>query len=165
MRVLTQEEQMICTAAAEAVVRKHLKDGKKDELGYETLFSDAVCLEVLYRACRDADDPTRTAFPTPKKLQETLTTEECGALFKHYLTIQVELGPTVVTMTDEDMEGWIDRLVEGGSGFPLDLLPSAQQKMLSLYMAFQLRSSQTDTSSAGSLPEESTPSDSPPLDE
>jgi ssRNA-specific RNase YbeY (16S rRNA maturation enzyme) len=160
MRVLTQEEQMICTAAAEEVVRKHMKDARKDELGYERLFTDAVCVEVLYRACRDADDPTNTVFPTPKDIRSALTTEECAKLFEHYITIQLELGPTVATMSDEEMEAWIDRLVEGGSAFPLDLLSSDQRKLLTLYMAYQLRTSPTDTFSAGWQPDESTPSDS-----
>lgn len=162
IRILTQEEQMICTAAAEEFVRKHIKDGKKDELGYERLFSDAVSVEVLYRACRDADDPERPAFPTPKQIREQLTTEECGKLFEYYLTVQLELGPTVISMSDEEMEAWIDRLAEGGSAYPLDSVSSDRQKILFLYMAFQLRSSRMGTASVGSPPEESLPKDSAP---
>lgn len=160
IRILTQEEQMICTAAAEEFARKHIKDGKKDELGYERLYMDAVCVEVLFRACRDAEDPERPAFPTPKAIREKLTTEECAKLFEHYLTVQLELGPTVITMSDEEMEAWIDRLVEGGSAFPFDSLSSDLQKIVLLHMAYQLRSSPTDTSSVGSQPEETLPNDS-----
>lgn len=149
---------MICTAAAEDVVRKHMKDGRKDELGYERLFTDALCVEVLFRACRDADAPERPAFPTPSSLQKMLTTEECGKLFEHYLTIQLELGPTVVTMSDDELEKWIDRLVEGGSAYPFDLLSSDLQKLLLLHMAFRLRSSPMAKSSAGLPQEESSPS-------
>lgn len=156
MRILTQEEQMICSAAAEEFTKKHLKDGKKDELGYERLYADSVCVEVLYRACRDADDVTRPAFPTPKSIRESLSTEECAKLFEHYMTIQLELGPTIATMSEQQMEAWIDRLVEGGSAFPFDLLSSELQKIVLMYMAFRLRSSPTDKSSAGSQPAEST---------
>lgn len=156
IRILTQEEQMAATAEAEGLARKHLKEGKKDELGYERLFSDAVCVEVLCRACRDADDAERPAFPAPAALRQVLTTEECAKLFEHYLTVQLELGPTVATMSDEELEAWIDRLVEGGSAFPFDLLSSDLQKLLVLHMAFQLRRSQTDKSSVGLQPEETT---------
>lgn len=159
IRILTQEEQMVCTAEAENLARKHLKEGKKDELGYERLFSDSVCVEVLYRACRDAEDPEKPAFPAPTEMRRQLTTEECAKLFEHYLTVQLELGPTVATMSDEELEAWIDRLVEGGSAFPFDLLSSDLQKLLVLHMAFQLRHSRTDKSSAGSQPEETTNED------
>lgn len=158
MRVLTQEEQMSCTAAAEDFCKKHLKDGKKDELGYERMFSDAVCVEVLFRACRDADDPNRLAFPAPSSLREKLTTEECAKLFEHYLTIQVELGPLVITMSDDEMESWITRLAEGGSAFPFDLLSSDLQRVVLLHMAYQLRSSQTDNISAGEPLDANSPS-------
>ncbi len=158
VRILTQEEQMVCTSAAEAFCRKHIKDGKKDELGYERLFTDAICVEVLYRACRDADNPSRPAFPSPKHIQEGLTTEECAKLFDHYLTAQVELGPLVVTMTDEEMDAWVSRLAEGGSSFPFDLLSSDLQRLVLLHMAFLLRGSSTDSISAGELPDESSSS-------
>lgn len=170
IRILTQEEQMVCSAAAEELARKHVKDGRKDELGYERLFTDAVCVEVLFRACRDAENPRNPAFPTPKSLREALTTDECGALFSHYLTVQLELGPTVIHMTEGEIEAWISRLVEGGSSFPFDLLSSDLQKILLLHMAYQLRTSPTDRSSAGSQLDESEPRPSddespPPADE
>jgi len=156
---------MVCTAAAEKIAKEHLKDSKKDELGYERLFTDAVCVEVLFRACRDAEDVSKPAFPSPKSIRHALTTEECAMLFQHYLTVQLELGPMVVTMSDDEVEAWITRLAEGGSSFPFDMLSSDLQKILLLHMAYQLRSLPTDKSFAGSLPEESSTSDSPPLDE
>lgn len=161
IRILTQEEQMAATAAAEKLAKELLKDGKKDEIGYERLFTDAVCLEVLFRACRDPEDQVRSAFPSVKQIQKALTTEECAVLFSHYLTVQMELGPIVISMSDEEIEAWITRLAEGGSAFPFDLLSSDLQKIVLLSMAFQLRSSATDKSSAGSQLEESTANDSP----
>ena len=80
-------------------------------------------------------------------------------LFEHYLTVSIELGPIAVNMTDAEFEAWIDRLVEGGSAFPFDLLSSDLQKILLLYMASQLRNSRTDKSSVGSQPEEHTSSE------
>ncbi len=156
IRILTQEEQMAAAAAAEKLAKEHLKDGKKDELGYERLFSDALCIEVLFRACRDENDVKRPAFPSVKQIRQMLTTEEAATLFQHYLTVQLELGPTRIEMSDEEAEAWIDRVAEGGSAFPFDLLSSDLQRLLLLHMAFQLRSSPTDKSSAGSLPEEPT---------
>lgn len=156
IRILTQEEQMTCATAAEEVAKAHIKDGRKGEIGYERLFTDALCIETLFRACRDADNPTAPAFPPPKQMRTILTTEECSALFLHYLTIQLELGPNALSLSEEECEAWIDRLVEGGSAFPFDLLSSEQKKVLVLYMAYQLRPSPKDKSSDGEQPDEST---------
>jgi hypothetical protein len=162
IRILTQEEQMICNAAAEDFCRKHLKDAKREDLGYEMMFKDAVIVEVLYRACRDADDPNgRSTFPSIKHLRETLTTDECSTLFTHYLTIQAELGPIAVSMSDEELESWITRLAEGGSAFPFDTLSWDLQRLVLLHMAFQLRTSPTDNSSPTSLPDETPTNETP----
>lgn len=165
IRILTQEEQMVCASAAEKLTREHLKDSKKDELGYERLYTDAICVEVLFRACRDIEDVKRSAFPSPKAIRGQLTTEECAMLFQHYLTVQLQLGPTVIEMSDEELEAWITRVAEGGSSFPFDLLATDLQKLLLLHMAYQLRTSPTDSGSAGLQPDEVTTSSSNLSDE
>jgi len=168
---LTQEEQMACSAEADRFTKKLLKDGqKKDEanLGYETMFSNEVAVQILYRACRDATDLERPAFPSPSQLRQALTADEVGALFKHYLTVQLELGPIVAHLSDEEMEAWVKRIGEGGSAFPFDLLSWEMQRALVLFMASRLTSSPTDTLSAGSPPEESqtsSESEQPPRNE
>lgn len=93
MRVLTQNEQMICATAAHGVARKHLKEAEPGELGYERLYSDALMIEVLFRACRDEHDPNGFAFPTPLDMRAKLTTVECSRLLKAYLTAERELSP------------------------------------------------------------------------
>lgn len=164
IRVLTQEEQMICSAAAEKFAREHLKDAKKDELGYEAIYSNAAAIEVLCRACRDVSDVSRPAFPSPKMLSQALTADETGVLFQHYLTTQLELGPIVAMMSDEEMEAWITRIGEGGSAFPLDLVSQDLLKTLLLSSAKQVVSLQMAKSSAGSPPAELIASPSMPDD-
>lgn len=149
IRVLTQEEQMACSAQAERIAREHLKEAKKDDLGYERLFMDAMYVEVLLRACRDEADTNKSAFPSAKEIRKQLTTDECGVLFDHYLTTQLELGPLRCEMSDEELEAWITRLAEGGSAFPLALLSTDLQKVLIVYMACQLRTQPTANASAG----------------
>jgi hypothetical protein len=160
MRVLTQEEQMAASASAEKFARDILKEAKQEDFGYQRLFSDAVNVEILYRACRDPEDVTKPVFPGPKALRQALTTEECGTLVAYYLTVEMELGPRILEMTDEQAEAWIDRLVEGGTSSPFSLLGSDLQQLLVLHMAYALRpgKSKTGTGSAGSPPDsESTP--------
>ena len=158
MRVLTVDEKMRCETAAEKFAKQYLKEGKHDDLGYASLYSDALVIETLWRACCDANDIKRSAFPTPKALREELTTEECAALWEHYLTCQVQLGPLLLHMSEKDMDAWIDRLAEGGQSgpFTFNLLNSVDQKKLLTIMASRLRSYWTATDSAGSQQDDST---------
>lgn len=152
--VLTQEERMSSITAAEKKAKLHLKDGKRDDIGYESLYSDALCIEILSRACRDSEDLTRPLFPSPKLLQEKLTTEELAVLFQQYLTVQLELGPIISQLTEAEMNAWVERLVEGGSAFPFEVLTWETQRILLLFMARQVASLRTASTSAGSLPED-----------
>jgi hypothetical protein len=149
MWVLTQEEQMICSAAAEKFTREHLKDARVGEMGYDAIYTNAAAVEILFRACRNHEDLSRPAFPTPKALR-SLPQNEVGVLFDNYLTVQLELGPIVANMSEEELNAWITRIGEGGSAFPFDSLSWEMQRILALTMALRLRASRTDTSSAGS---------------
>lgn len=154
--VLTQEEQMACNAEAEKIARRMLKDGKRGDLGYEALFNNEGAVQVIYRSCRDASDLSKPAFPGPQAIREGLTADECGMLFQHYLTVQLELGPIIANMSNDEFEAWVQRLDEG-QGFFFDLLSSETKKTLALTMASRLRSFLTGTSSAGSPPNDALP--------
>lgn len=158
---LTQEEQMICNAEADRFTKQIMKESqKKDEqnLGYEHTFVNDSAIQVLFRACRNHEDVKKTAFPSTKEMRSKLTADEVGALFRMYMTVQLELGPISTRMSEPEMRAWIERLKEGGSAFPFDLLSWELQRMLLTFMASELVSFWTDTSSVGSPPE-STPSD------
>jgi hypothetical protein len=152
---LTQNEQMACTGEADRFAKKMLREAqRKDEtnLGYETIYSNEVAVQVLYRACRDVNDHSKPAFPLPVELRDKLSADEVGALFALYCSVQVELGPIVTRMSKEEMEAWVKALVEGGQYDPFPLLSLETQHHLLNFMASQLVSFWTRTSSAGSLP-------------
>ncbi len=154
---LTQEEQMAVNAEADRFTKKLLQDPqKRDEanLGYQHTFANEVALQILSRVCRDANDIGKPAFPSPKLMREHLTADEVGVMFQQYLTIQLELGPIVAEMSDEEMEGWVKRIAAGGSSFPFASLSWEAQQRLVLGMACRLAPLLTDTSSAGLLPGE-----------
>lgn len=160
--VLTQGEHMDAAADAERLAREKLKESTRREdlsYGYETLFSNELACQVLARACRQADDVTKAAFPSGKMVRQVLTPDEVEVLFRHYLSVQAELGPIVSEMTKEEMDAWVRRLAEGGPGFPFNSLSLAQQMILVRFMACQLVASWTATFSAGSQPESSEPAD------
>jgi|SRR5215210_7474121 len=163
LQVLTQEEQMTCAAAAEAFTRKIIKEApRQDEAkrGYDDVYNNAAAVEVLFRACRRTEDVTRPFFPAPAEIRKHLTADEVGVLMTNYFTVQTELGPIVAHLSSEEVDAWITRLVEGGSAYPLDLLSSDVLRTLVVGMASQLRAYATATSSPGSEPDESTPSES-----
>ncbi len=154
---LTQEEQMAVNAEADRFTKKLLQDPqKRDEanLGYQHTFANEVALQILSRVCRDANDLKKPAFPSPKQMREHLTADEVGVMFSQYLVIQLELGPIVANISDDEMEAWIKRIASGGSAFPFASLSWETQQRLVLGMACRLAPLLTDTSSVGSQPGE-----------
>lgn len=92
--VLTQEEQMVCAATAERFAKERVKDGKPEDLGYETVYVNQAIVEVLYRVCRRVDDVKMPAFPSPGLIREKLTAEECQQLFESYLDVERAFSST-----------------------------------------------------------------------
>jgi hypothetical protein len=159
---LSQEEQMAVNAEADRFTKKLLQDPqKRDEanLGYQHTFSLEAAVQILSRACRDVTDLNRPAFPSPKQMRQHLTADEIGVMYQQYMTVQLELGPIVAFMSDDEMEGWIRRIAAGGSAFPFASLSWEAQQRLVLSMASRLASYLTDTSSAGLPPGEPPMSD------
>lgn len=167
--VLTQEELIAAAAEAERQARKLLRDDlpKREEAhqGYDDVFQNCAAVQILFRACRDADDPKRPAFNTPHEIAAGLTNDEIGVLQHHYLTVQSELGPIVATMTGDELEAWIVALGEGGTAIPLGSLSWGMLTTLVLTMASRLRSLQTASSSAGSPQGEPAPLEGAPTPE
>lgn len=152
MTPLTQSEQMACTSEADKFAKKLLKDAqRKDDtnLGYEAIYSNEVAVQVLYRACRDIEDPAKATFPSPLVLRDKLAADEVGALFALYCQVQVELGPIVSRMSEEEMEAWIVRLEAGGAAEPFAFFSLETQLRLVNFMASLIVKSWTVTRSAG----------------
>lgn len=156
---LSQEEHHESNAFAEAYVKTLMKDAaKKDEanFGYTSLFQNEIAVQHLWRACRDPKNLDRPAFPSPKALRLKVTSDEVGVLYNHFLTTQVELGPIVSTLDEDEYEAWVRRLAEGGKAFPFDSLSWDLRTTLVRSMASQLVDFWTATSSAGSPPDDAT---------
>lgn len=149
--ILTSDENLAASIAAEKLVRTELKEG--GSLGYEAAFGNASAIEILFRACRDVNDLTRQVFPSTKEMRRVLTTEECGVLFEAYMSLTATIGPIISHLTQAEADAWIDRLVEGGSHDPLGFFSSAGLRTLLRGAVSRLAKSPTPRSSAGSPPE------------
>jgi hypothetical protein len=81
--------------AGEAAIAAHAQASRdsvrrRAERGFDTLIQDPDFLndiknvEALWRACRDADDPSLPAFPSPEWMLDNLDTDQIVALIRIY---------------------------------------------------------------------------------
>ncbi len=168
LRVLTQEEQMTCSADAERYTKKAIKEiPKADEAqtGYSNVYNNAAAVEVLYQVCRNKDDVNKPFFPSPEAIRKALTPDEVGVLMMNYYTAQAELGPIVAYMTEPEQDAFVTVLAEGGKRFPLDLLSSEQVKDLAFSLACRIHKFMTASISPGSPQGEGSTNPPPPPQE
>lgn len=153
MWVLTQAETEAASAETEKRVRKALADSKanRDEptRGYEELYNQFAAVELLFRACRMAEDLKAPFFPQKAWIEQHLTTDEVAVLVNQYMVIKGELGPIVAELSEEETEAWIEKLREGGRWSPLGRLSWGALTTLLRSMASRLPASPTDSSSLG----------------
>lgn len=163
MQVLSQAECMASSAEAEAHTRKMLKDQPKStdmSRGYEDIFNNETSTQLLFRACRrDEEDGKWPFFPSPAHIRNNLTSDEVSVLVREYIILQVEVGPVIAGMTEDEVDLWVTRLVEAGDALPLASFSWAGLTTLAKHMASRLYPYLTDTSSPTSPLESSSPSD------
>jgi hypothetical protein len=109
IRVLTQEERELATAAAAHYVAKRLRDELKGDQGYEELYAQRLATEMLWHACRDGTPDLefeQAFFPTSDILAQVVNVTEIATLIEEYRTTERELSPIVATHDeDEDTKG------------------------------------------------------------
>jgi hypothetical protein len=157
IQILTQEEQILCSAEAERFTKKAIKDlPKNDEaqLGYQNVYNNSAAVEILFHACRQRDDISKPFFPSRDVLRKYLTPDEVGVLMMNYYTVQSQMGPVVSYMSEDEVDAWIVRLGEGGQRYPLDSLSLEALKGLAFTLASRIHNSATDTSLPGLQPED-----------
>lgn len=169
MVVLNGDEIELANVNAEKEVRAAYektmgKIPKNDEVSLQqTVYNNRATREILFRACKDASecDPDnmgicrvvhekqRAFFPTMQAIGK-LVSSESAVLMEHYLHTQVQLGPVVKLMSQEEMDAWLELLGQGGKLDPLASLSPEDLIRLLMYSASQLYPSRTDRDSAGS---------------
>ena len=151
---LSQKDMILASVEAERETQRLLKGSMPKagdaQSGYNDAYNNFAAVQILYRAMKKHDDPTRPLFMSPSEVQDVFTNDEIGVMHHQYLTVKHELGPIVATMSDEEFEAVVTLLAEGGSATPLDFFSWGVLQTLVVRMAVQLRKSETDASSAGS---------------
>lgn len=129
--------------ANEYVKKKHriTDESMRTPLAVE-LLGDAVARELLAMACVEVEpfktDDDRPDYPRifgDSSDVNKLTADEVTALFGAYVMVQKKFGPMDRELDDEEVNAWIERLVEGGSALPLSLLPLPECADLCLLLA------------------------------
>ncbi|MRG98209.1 hypothetical protein [Polyangium spumosum] len=162
MWVMTQEESFLANLESEKYVRKMLKEHlkevpKSDEMaeGYNRIFELRASIEILWRVCRDPADVSKSFFRSKEEIGKYLTPDEIGVLMKEYNVVRTDLGPIVTTMSDAEVEAWIERLASAESAFPLAFMSWEGVTQLVTSMARRLVPSPTGSDSPSGQPDES----------
>ncbi|MFA5186334.1 MAG: hypothetical protein WC551_07665 [Patescibacteria group bacterium] len=164
---LKENEILQAEAAATAYTRKLLENTPQptggDDFGYREVYNNAMCTEILQRACRKVKVNPETGESTPflnlplflktADLRNALIHDEIGVLFNEYMLVQRQLGPIANQLSKVECEAWLKRLQEGGERMGLSFFSWAALIDLVSFMVDRITSLQTELSSAG-LPHE-----------
>ena len=138
-------------------------------LAFRSIYDDEVTIRVLWRACRDPNDPTlrKNVFPGPKPMREVLTLDQIGVLAHADMRVERLLSPIRFIMDKEEMDGLLLRLREGGrESAPLDYLSSELLRELLMHSVSNPLPSPTPSGSPGAPPDSSeSPGSENPNDE
>lgn len=127
------------------------KNGEESPAYFAVMASEAA-VQILWRALRDPNDPMlkKPAIPAAALLRKAPFTDDIHVvLMKMYTRACVETGPIIATMTEEEMNAWLDVLEEGGSAFPFELLSSETKNALLMHSVARLKISKMGSGSPG----------------
>jgi len=159
--ILTPSEHVQAAGSAEEYCRSLLGVAKLDErsAGRDSIYETAVTSEILFRACRRAEDLKLPLFPSSADVRAYLTGDEVAVLVSAYAEMQSELGPIKSQMGELEMDAWVARLTAGADAVaPFYLLSSEMKNDLIRHLAAQLRNSRRFNTGSG-IPVESSISD------
>lgn len=155
MVVLTAEESASITATAERKTRNMLKDvvpGKSEiSKGYDELYRQFCAEGIIFRSCKNPENLSRAFFPSVDVILSALSVDEIAILLNHYYSVQIEMGPVIADLDENETKMWMQRMVEGGTQarFLLNSFSLEALKELISSMASQLKILQTDKSLPG----------------
>ena len=125
---LSPEELWACRKLAWDYAAKYVDEkpeAGKESTVFKEIMGDEATVQILYRALRDPNDKKleRRALPAPAVMRrKPFTADILGVLLKQYLTTCVKCGPIVATMTEAEINAWLDALEEGAAAFPFEVL-------------------------------------------
>lgn len=106
------QERATSEAAKHLVAVGFNREDLYTEIG-EGLFGYEIKVQLLSRALRDGNDPTRTFAENADELRKTLEADEVAALFEHLLDYQEERSPLSRARSWEEVEALLVAVGKG----------------------------------------------------
>jgi hypothetical protein len=159
---LSPEDLMISRKVAGEWASKMTGESPKhgeETPAYFAIMASEAAVQILWRALRDPNDPTlkKPAIPTAALIRRAPFTDDIiTVLMRLYTRACVTTGPIIATMTEEEMNAWLDALEEGGAAFPFLLLSQEMQSELLTYSVARYRKYVEASGSRGPLPDAAT---------
>lgn len=151
--MLTALENAQVKADAEIKTQQYLKEHTKEQTrGYKELFNDFCGVNIVWYSARISETNINTKFfPTKDSILEILSIDELGVLVGLYMRVQEELGPIIVTLTDDEVEKWIEKIIEDGTdpSFFFSVLSVVAQNQLVIGLVNRVKNTQMEKLSVG----------------
>ncbi len=105
--VSTKEEDDAAVSAAHAYVAKVAGEqaGAKEDAD---LILDAKAVEILWRVCRNPDEPTYPAFTAPSVMRSKLSTDKIATLLNLYNEVRALEGPPLAKIDEANVEAIVE---------------------------------------------------------
>jgi hypothetical protein len=160
---LSPGDMMECHKLADAYARRMMRTNPKDETekvddqtaAFQKIFNDEASIQVLWRAMREPRDPKleKKSFESWTVLRlKPFTGDIIAVLLKMYLGTCQRVGPIIASMTEAEMDAWLDVLEEGSAAFPFELLSSVVTSDLLKRSAARSKALRTANASSGQAP-------------
>lgn len=108
----SEDDSALAAAHAHAARVSKLAGAGGDELkGDGDILNDAKTLQALYRCCRDPRDPSKTLFPTPSWMAESLDTDILQGLLNGYNEARCRKSGQPWEIDDVTLDGTREMLV------------------------------------------------------
>jgi hypothetical protein len=77
---------------------------------------------LLFLGTRQPDDAREPFFRSTEELADILTESEVESALRAYSAFRIECGPSITSLTPEEMGAWIEHLRLGATAAPFDVI-------------------------------------------
>lgn len=86
------------------------------------IVNDSKAIEILWRVCRDPDDPKYPLFASPNRMREKLGTDHIACLMNLYDSVRTQDGGLLYDISDERVEAAVEVAARSaGTNLPEEL--------------------------------------------
>lgn len=155
MRLAAKNDEDTAVQAAWAHVTK-VAAGIDEVKTDADIVTDAKVVEILWRVCRDPDDPKYPLFASPNRMREKLGTDRLACLMNLYDAVRTKEGGLLFDISDERVEAAVEIAAKAsGTNLPEELfarMPRAYLIHLIVLIALKLRDAREELAASATPP-------------